>query len=45
MNIHSIRITTDDVSDIETMDTLLKADAPVDRVIADGAYYRGLLPL
>jgi hypothetical protein len=39
MNIHSIRITTDDVSDIETMDTLLKADAPVDRVIADGAYY------
>jgi hypothetical protein len=39
MNIHSIRITTDDVSDSETMDTLLEAGVPVERVIADGAYY------
>ena len=39
MNIHAIRITTTDVSDSEAMDTLLPTDLPVDRVIADGAYY------
>jgi hypothetical protein len=39
MNIHAISITTTEVSDSEGMDTVLPADLPVDRVIADGAYY------
>jgi hypothetical protein len=39
MNIHAIRMTTDDVSDSEGMDRLLPVDLPVERVIADGAYY------
>ena len=39
MNVHAIRITTTDVSDTEGMDAVLPADLPVDRVIADGAYY------
>jgi hypothetical protein len=39
MNIHAIRITTTEVSDSEGMDAILPADLPVDRVIADGAYY------
>ncbi|MPW11070.1 IS5 family transposase [Paraburkholderia sp. CNPSo 3155] len=39
MNIHAIRITTTEVSDSEGMDAMLPADLPVDRVIADGAYY------
>lgn len=39
MNIHAIRITTTEVSDSEGMDVMLPADLPVDRVIADGAYY------
>jgi hypothetical protein len=39
MNIHAIRITTTEVSDAEGMDAILPADLPVDRVIADGAYY------
>jgi hypothetical protein len=39
MNVHAIRITTTEVSDSEAMHTVLPADVPVDRVIADGAYY------
>jgi IS5 family transposase len=39
MNVHTIRITTTEVSDSEAMDTMLPADLPLDRVIADGAYY------
>jgi hypothetical protein len=39
MNVHAIRITTTDVSDSEGMGAVLPADLPVDRVIADGAYY------
>ena len=39
MNVHTIRITTTEVSDSEAMDTVLPADVPLDRVIADGAYY------
>lgn len=39
LNVHAIRITTDDVSDSEGMDRLLSDARPVDRVIADGAYY------
>jgi hypothetical protein len=39
MNIHAIRITTTEVSDSEGMDAVLLVDVPVDRVIADGAYY------
>jgi hypothetical protein len=39
MNIHAMRITTTEVSDSEAMDTMLPADVPLDRVIADGAYY------
>ncbi|WP_216674901.1 transposase [Paraburkholderia elongata] len=38
MNIHAIRITTTEVSDSEAMDTVLPADVPLERVIADGAY-------
>jgi len=39
MNVHGIRITTTEVSDSEGMDTVLPADLPVDKEIADGAYY------
>ena len=39
MNVHAIRITTTEVSDSEAMDALLPAKVPLDRVIADGAYY------
>jgi len=39
MNVHAIRITTTDVSDSDAMDAVLPADMPLDRVIADGAYY------
>ncbi|MGF6265280.1 hypothetical protein OKW49_006279 [Paraburkholderia youngii] len=39
MNVHAIRITTTEVSDSEGMDAVLPADVPMDRVIADGAYY------
>jgi hypothetical protein len=39
MNIHAISVTTTEVSDSEGMDAVLPADLPVDRVIADGAYY------
>ncbi|MGF6483123.1 IS5 family transposase [Paraburkholderia sp. JPY419] len=39
MNVHAIRITTTEVSDREGMDAVLPADVPMDRVIADGAYY------
>jgi hypothetical protein len=39
MNVHAIRITTTDVPDSEGMCDVLPADLPVDRVIADGAYY------
>ncbi|MFL9991272.1 hypothetical protein PQR34_06870 [Paraburkholderia sediminicola] len=39
MNVHAIRITTTEILDSEAMDTMLPADIPLDRVIADGAYY------
>ena len=39
MNVHGIRMTTTDVSDNGGMDSVLPADVPLDRVIADGAYY------
>jgi hypothetical protein len=39
MNVHAIIITGTDVSDSEGMDRVLPAEIPVDRVIADGAYY------
>ena len=39
MNIHSVRVTPDTVSDSATMDALLPAAVPLERVIADGAYY------
>ncbi|MGF6605099.1 hypothetical protein P3T23_009860 [Paraburkholderia sp. GAS448] len=39
MNIHAISITTAEVSDSEGMDTVLPANLPVDKVIADGEYY------
>ena len=39
MNVHGIRITTTEVSESEGMDAVLPADLPVDKVIADGAYY------
>jgi hypothetical protein len=39
MNIHAIRITTTEVSDSEGMDAVLPATLPMDKVIADGAYY------
>jgi len=39
MNIHAIAITGTDVSDSEGMDRILPTDLPIDRVIADGAYY------
>jgi hypothetical protein len=39
MNVHGIRITTTEVSDSEGMDAVLPADVPLNRVIADGAYY------
>ena len=39
MNIHAIEITGTDVSDSEGMDRILPTDLPIDRVIADGAYY------
>jgi hypothetical protein len=39
MNVHGVAITGTDVSDSEGMDRVLPTDMPVDRVIADGAYY------
>jgi hypothetical protein len=39
MNIHAIEITGTEVSDSEGMDRILPTDLPIDRVIADGAYY------
>jgi hypothetical protein len=39
MNVHAIRITTIEVSDSEAMDAVLPAGLPLERVIADGAYY------
>ncbi|MGC3030498.1 IS5 family transposase [Burkholderia sp. DN3021] len=39
MNIHAIVVTEDDVSDEAGLDAVLAVDAPVDCVIADGAYY------
>ena len=39
MNVHAMRITTTEVSDSEGMGAVLPADVPLDRVIADGAYY------
>jgi hypothetical protein len=39
MNVHGIRITTTEVSDSEAMDDVLPADVPLDRIVADGAYY------
>jgi hypothetical protein len=39
MNVHAIRITIAEVSDSEVIDAALPADVPLERVIADGAYY------
>jgi hypothetical protein len=39
MNVHAVRITTTEVSDSEVMDAVLPVDMPLERVIADGAYY------
>jgi Transposase DDE domain len=39
MNVDAICITTTEVSDSEGMDAVLPADLPVDKMIADGAYY------
>ncbi len=39
MNVHAMRITDTEVSDTEGMDVVLPTEIPVDRVIADGAYY------
>ncbi|MFM0616071.1 transposase [Paraburkholderia nemoris] len=39
MNVHAMRITAAEVSDSEAMDAVLPAEVPLDRVIADGAYY------
>ncbi|MDR6504225.1 hypothetical protein J2785_007423 [Burkholderia ambifaria] len=39
MNIHAIAVTEDKVSDEAGLDVVLTVDAPVDCVIADGAYY------
>src|SRR5260370_17295306 len=39
MNVHAMRITDTEVSDPEGMDVVLPTEIPVDRVIADGAYY------
>ena len=39
MNVHAIRIITTEVSDSEVIDAVLPADVPLERVIADGAYY------
>ncbi|MFL9965996.1 transposase [Paraburkholderia sediminicola] len=39
MNVHAVSVTETAVSDTEAMDAVLAVDCPVDRVIADGAYY------
>jgi hypothetical protein len=39
MNVHEIEITGADVSHSEGMNRILPTDIPIDRVIADGAYY------
>ena len=39
MNVHAVSVTETTVSDTEAMDAVLAVDYPVDRVIADGAYY------
>ncbi|MET3233745.1 UNVERIFIED_ORG: hypothetical protein ABIC54_005960 [Burkholderia sp. 1263] len=39
MNVHAISVTDTEVSDHEGMQTVLPSGVPVDRVIADGAYY------
>jgi hypothetical protein len=39
MNVHAVSVTETTVSDTEAMDAVLAVDCPVDRVIADGAYY------
>ena len=39
MNVHAINITTTQVSDSEGLDHMLAADLPMERLIADGAYY------
>jgi hypothetical protein len=39
MNVHAVQVTDTDVSDSEALDALVSVDMPVDRVIADGAYY------
>ncbi|MGF6292545.1 hypothetical protein [Paraburkholderia youngii] len=41
---HSKRITTTEVSDSEGVDAVLPADVPMDRVIADDAYYSSSVP-
>jgi hypothetical protein len=39
MNIHSIEITDNSVSDIEMQDALIPSDTAIDKIIADGGYY------
>lgn len=39
MNIHEIAITDTEVSDSEGMALVMPSDVPIDKVIADGAYY------
>jgi hypothetical protein len=39
MNVHAVQVTDTSVSDSEALDALVSVDMPVDRVIADGAYY------
>src|SRR4051794_28715345 len=39
MNIHQIEITDTTVSDSEGLDRVMPTDIPIDRVMADGAYY------
>ena len=39
MNIHSIEITDNSISDIAMQDALIPSDMAIDKVIADGGYY------
>ena len=39
MNIHSLEITDNSVSDITIQDALIPSDIAIDKVIADGGYY------
>lgn len=39
LNMHSVAVTDYSASDISMMDELLNIEAPVSKVISDGAYY------